>query len=371
MAEMLPTNPTHDNGGTPEAKPVSSAIPAKPRLPFLIEEIWELLLLIQKIVQCAREDLGRLGQWCGRNPAGALALAGIVGTVVYYCTAITPFNYGSISLTRWFIEGSRPGSNQAHARIVPLIAAALIWYRRDKFRSLLKWEGSALGLLPLGIGMLFFLAGIRCMNPRMSLGGLPFLIYGSTLFLWGGAVARVILFPCAFLVFMIPVGALEQATNNLQFIITGSVGAISHALGLSIFANGTTLTATDGSFHFEIAEGCSGIRSITAMTMLTAGFVHLTQDRFWKKAVIFGCSVVFALVGNVGRILVVVLVARFYDPKLAAGLVHDNASFVFFPVAILAMLGFAHLVNLDYAKLFAKAQSKTQTLTKEPVSHDD
>ena len=167
---------------------------------------------------------------------------------------------------------------------------------------------------------------------------------------------------------MVPVGALEQATSNLQFIITGIVGTLSHLLGIAILAVGTTLTATDGSFNFEIAEGCSGIRSITAMTMLTAVFVHLTQDRLWKKVLIFACSLLFAIVGNVGRIFTVVLVAKFYDTKFAAGIYHDYSGYVFFPIALLAMLGFSQFVNLDFRKLAGRSKTPAKATDQKPVS---
>ena len=133
-------------------------------------------------------------------------------------------------------------------------------------------------------------------------------------------MARILLFPCAFLLFLIPVAALEQATFRLQFAITGIVGALSNLVGIKIQAIGTTLSAMDKSFDFQIAEGCSGIRSLTAMAMLTAIYVHLTQKELWKKLVIFAFSIVFAIAGNVGRILTVILVAKWINPTLAGGI---------------------------------------------------
>jgi exosortase/archaeosortase family protein len=85
--------------------------------------------------------------------------------------------------------------------------------------------------------------------------------------------------------------------------------------------------------------------------MLTAIYVHLTQDRLWKKALILAFSIIFAIVGNIGRIFTVVLVAKFIDPKLAAGIYHDYSGYIFFPIALLAMLVFSKLVNLRFWKL--------------------
>jgi len=344
MAEPIPTNPTNKTGGVPEETAHSSDSHKAPltRSPSLLEDgldfgrsLWAILVAF--------------GKWCARNPAGAAAVAGIVATLYYFLWVLHPFAYGSISTLRWAWAAWNPEGDQSYGVMVPFIALGLFFFHREELARA-PGGGYVLGLVPLLFGILLFVLSVRCLNPRMALASIPFLLYGGIRWMRGQAAARVILFACAFLVFMIPVGALQQATARLQFIITGAVGALAHFLGISILAVGTTLTATDGSFNFEIAEGCSGIRSLTAMVMLTAVFVHLTQDRLWKKVVIFCGSFGFAIVGNIGRIFSIVLLAKFYDPRLAAGLYHDYSGFLFFPIAIVAMLFFAKVLNLDFHK---------------------
>lgn len=318
------------------------------------------------------EELSTFGGWCARNPLSVALLLGILATFFYFFAVFHPFVNGVKTTARWAWEAWNPEGNQQHGRLVPFLTLGLIWMHRDELRLAVK-RGSNLGLIPLGIGIFLFVLSVRCLQPRMALAGVPFLLYGAVLFVWGKAVARVLLFPCAFLIFMIPVAALEQATFRLQFIITGLVGLVAHFFGIGIQAIGTTLTASDGSFNFEIAEGCSGIRSLAAMTMLTAIYVHLTQDRIWKMGVIFFCSVFFAIVGNVGRIFTVVLVAKYYDPKFAGGLYHDYSGYLFFPIAFMAMLLFSKLVNLNVGsvqKLAVKMEAKAKAAEKEPASYD-
>ncbi len=297
----------------------------------------------------------RVNDLVRREPLSALLFATIVATFVYFF-GIVPlfirgtFISGACSVFAWAWQAWNPGMNQEHSKIVPIIFLWLIFYHRKKIAGAPK-ESDKRGLIFVGIGILFFILAARCLQPRLALGSLPFLIYGSVFYLWGKPTARIILFPCAFLIFLIPFGAIEQATFRLQFIITSAIGFLSRLVGLHIDAIGTTLTATDNRFNFMIAEGCSGIRSLTAMAMITAIFVHITQDRLWKKIVIFGFSVVFAIVGNIGRLFSVVLVARFIDPKLAAGIYHDYSGWFFFPIALLAMYSFGRILN---SGLFSK-----------------
>jgi exosortase len=294
------------------------------------------------------------GEWIRSNPSSALLLLTVLGTLVYFFGFLPlfvkgVFTSGVSSTAAWAWQAWNPTANQEHSKLVPLISLALIWYHRKKIKNAEK-RGSNSGLLFVAIGIALFLLSARCLQPRFALASIPFLIYGSVLYLWGKQVARIVLFPCAFLIFMVPVAAIEQATFRLQFIITGIVGFLSNLVGIKIQALGTTLTAADGSFNFEIAEGCSGIRSLTAMTMITAVYVHLTQNNLLKKILILAFSIVFAIAGNVGRIFTVVLVARFIDPKLASGIYHEYSGFVFFPIALIAMLLFSKLINLHWGQ---------------------
>lgn len=317
--------------------------------PPLLEELLDTVKVLWDILRNLAGLLAALGKWCARNPLGGVAAAGVVATLYYFFWTLHPFAYGSISAARWARAAWNPEGNQTYGCLVPPIALGLFYYHREALARA-PGGGEALGLAPLLLGVALFALSVRCLNPRMALASVPFLLYGGIRFVWGRAASRAILFPCAFLVFMIPVAALEQATSGLQFLVTGTVGWLSRLLGISILTLGTTLTATDGSFNFEIAEGCSGIHSVTAMMMLTAVYVHLTQDRLWKKVLIFSGSLVFAIFGNIGRIFSIVLLAKYYDRKLAAGLYHDYSDVLFFPAAILAMLFFAHLVNLGFRK---------------------
>src|SRR4051812_45516903 len=203
--------------------------------------------------------------WSATNPAGALLLFFVIATLVYFFGYLPlfvrgSFNAGTCSVAAWAWQAWNPTANQEHSKLVPFISLALIWYHRDKIRRAEK-RGSNMGLLWLAIGILFYVLSARCLQPRMALVSVPFLIYGAVQFLWGKKVARIILFPCAFLIFMVPVAAIEQGTFRLQFIITDVVGVLCNAVGIKIQALGTTLPGADGSFIFQIAEGCSGFLS--------------------------------------------------------------------------------------------------------------
>lgn len=307
--------------------------------------------------QASANWVATAGDWVRRDPVGAVLLLTTVSTLVYFFGFVPLFVKGTAvggvsSTAAWAWQAWNPGMNQEHSKLVPLISLGLVWYHRKEIQNAVK-RGSNTGLFFVAIGILLFLLSARCLQPRLALASLPFLIYGAVFYLWGSAVARIVLFPCAFLIFLIPVAAVEQATFRLQFIITSIVGFLSNLVGIKLDALGTTLTPVDNSFNFQIAEGCSGIRSLFAMTMMTAVYVHLTQDKLWKKIVILAFSVVFAIIGNIGRIFTVVLVAKFISPQLAAGIYHEYSGFISFPIALLAMFLFSKLINVNWREWVA------------------
>ncbi|MEA3189159.1 MAG: hypothetical protein QOD99_2989 [Chthoniobacter sp.] len=308
--------------------------------------------------------LSRLGRWFVENPAPAVLFSTLAATFFYFFCVFKLD--GALPVGHWAWLRWSPGYDMEHGKFVPLITLFLVWYHRDALWSAPK-GGSNMGLGFVALGVVFFILATRCVQPRVALGAVPFLLFGSVYYVWGWKTARILLFPLAFLIFMIPVAALEQATFRLQFIITAAVKMLATVGGIGVQSIGTTLVATDQSFNFEIAEGCSGVRSLTAMTMLAAIFVHLTQNRLWKKGTIFAFSAVFAIIGNIGRIFTVILVAKFYDPKIAGGIYHDYSGYVFFPIAVAAMLGFSKLVNTDLDSLKSDGR---KALEKENISYD-
>ena len=209
-----------------------------------------------------------------KNPLQAALFVGLLAVFVYFYGYVPLWSGGTQSTSSWAWSAWNPEGNQEHGKLVVPAVLFLVGYHRNQLAAAPK-EGSNWGLLFVAAGVLAFVVAARTVQARLAIVALPLLVFGAIYYLWGGRVARILLFPCALLIFAVPFGALEQATFQLQFTITGIVGALSHLFGIKIQAVGTTLSAAvvsaaDKPWNFDIAEGCSGIRSLMAMTMITA-----------------------------------------------------------------------------------------------------
>lgn len=283
--------------------------------------------------------------WIKRNPVATVLLAALTLTLIYFFGFVRIFANGHLSTFTWAWLAWNPETNYEHAKLIPFITVALIWYSRDKLRAA-PIGSSKWGWVFIAFGALLFVAGARTLQGRLSLTALPFLLLGIVLYVYGKHVARVLLFPIAFLLFMVPLNFLTQATMKLQFIETAAASAICNLLGIGVYAVGTTINAANESFHFTIDEGCSGIRSLMAIAMLSAIYGHFTQNRLWKKLAIFAAAIVFAIIGNTGRLVSIMVMARFFGQDLAGGPYHWISGYLSFPFAIAAMVLFGKLLNL-------------------------
>jgi exosortase len=301
--------------------------------------------------------------WVQRNPVATVLLLIISITLIYFFGFLKVFSGEHLSTFVWAWQAWNPENNYEHAKLIPLVAIFLVWYDRNRLKAA-RIGSSLWGWLFIGIGLFLFFAGARTLQARLALTALPFVLFGVVLYVWGREVARILLFPTAFLLFMVPLNFLTQATFRLQFLETGMASAICNFIGIHVDTIGTVVNATDNTFHFQIDEGCSGIRSLMAIAMISAIYGHFTQDRLWKKLAIFAAALLFAIIGNAGRLVSIFAVGRFFGQDLAGGPYHVISGYLSFPFAIAAMVLFGKLINI------ASMKTKRVASIKETASCD-
>ena len=296
--------------------------------------------------------LRRMGRWFRANPAKGLLIAGLASVIGYFYFGLKAFYGSKITAAEWIAAGWSPENDQEHCWGIIPVAIGLVVLRWREIAAAARTPANS-GLWFVAAGVLFFVAGIRCAEARYTIFAIPLLCYGMTRFLVGREVARLILFPCIFLLFMTPIGGLVQTTVPLQVMTANAIQILSSLVGIPIVVDGSNIISPNGSFEtMEVAGGCSGIRSLMAMTTLAALYAYFAMRGPIRGALLFASSLLFAVLGNFARVFSVVLFARFLDPKTATGLYHDYSGFVFFPVAVFAMVSFGSLLNRDWSGVF-------------------
>jgi exosortase len=267
----------------------------------------------------------------------------LVLVLIYFAYPAYPTVMGK-SLAGWTWHGCNSVNGFLHGRFVPVAFGVMIWLAWKQVRNL-QARPSYWGLLLLGLGFLFFLVSIRTIQPRLALIGAPFVVIGFTQYLFGFQITKHVVFPAFFLWFAIPVPGLEAIlTGNLQTFITKTCYHGGLMLGMDLTLTGSNIYIAGTTL--DIAEGCSGIRSLMALTMIAAVYANYTQKSLWKKAALFASSFPLAVIGNFFRIFTILLLTHFGFGDFAKKAYHDWAGLlIFFPIALSGLYLVDYLLN--------------------------
>lgn len=300
--------------------------------------------------------------------------ASVLSVVVLYGLVKYCFGYGSIpiSLSQMLWALWNDYGDWQHGMLVPFLIAWLV-YRDRATLARLPVKGSAMGIAGIIISLLLYWAGFKA--DIQYAGFLSFQMLLASLVLWflGWAWFRALLFPLGFMVFMWPFLFLD---NFIAFPLRLAMAEISYRfldlIGLDVIKEGSGIVsapdpvaglAKGERFQVDIADPCSGIRSLFALTMISAVYAHLTLRAWWSKWILFLMAVPLAVAGNFVRILMLTFGTLALGSEFAIGTIdhpsgyHMAAGFVVFGVALAGMVGIG--------KILGRMEHRTRTRGKD------
>jgi len=299
---------------------------------------------------CVTEREQDCCRWISTNLPGVLLLTVTLALVfyAYFVQIINPYhNTGYI----WLTAHWRNISHYSHGPLIPLIAAGLLWGKRDELRRAAVTPHNG-GLLVVAMAMAVYYLGVKGGQERFVVISFVLLLYGLTLALGGRAVFRVAFFPITFLFLMVPLNFLEERVAlPLQHVMAVCSTAVLNTLGVATQRVGTGIYSS--MFQFNVDKPCSGIQSLMALTTVTAAYAYVTQHEQWKRWLLFLSAIPLAVLGNMARVILVALVAQIYGQKLAMNLHDTVAGYIVFGVALLLMVCIGWLLELPYRRLWS------------------
>jgi len=235
--------------------------------------------------------------------------------------------------------------NYSHGFLVPLFSAFLLWKDRAKLRGL-QPRGSLLGLplLLAGIGMLL-LGDIGAEN-FLSRSSLIIILAGLVLFVLGPYVLRVVLFPLAFLFFMVPLPAIifYAITFPLQHMAAVQAAWVLDLLGVPVLLDGNIIHLSQISLG--VTEACSGIRSLISLMAGAIAWAYLLGPGRWTMALFAIATVPITVIANAGRVVMTGLIGQWFGVEYASGFFHEFAGWVVYMFALLCLIALYALLRL-------------------------
>ena len=221
----------------------------------------------------------------------------------------------------------------SHAFLVVPIAAYFAWRRRvDLERA--QQSPSAAGLVVVILSLSLLIVGTLGAELFLTRMSLVAFAVGALAFLFGWRHVRLLLFPLALLLLTIPIPAIviSRFTLSLQLIASQMAEGILGTLRIPVLRQGNVLVLPNATL--QVAEACSGIRSLIALVTLALVVAHVSRARLTTRALIVASAIPIAVVVNGLRVAASAIAASWYGAAAVDGAVHELMGGLMFLVAL-------------------------------------
>lgn len=235
--------------------------------------------------------------------------------------------------------------NFSHGFFVPAFSLFVVWKDRHQLRSLPS-EPSTWGLPIILFSLCTLVVGVLGAELFLSRISLIFLAAGMIVFLHGSQVFRLLLFPLGFLILMVPIPAIvfNQVTLPLQLLASKLSAGLLPLLGVPVLREGNIINLP--AMPLEVADACSGIRSLLSLTTLAIMYGYLMEKRIKVRVILALASIPIAVAANALRIVGTGLLVQYWDPDKAQGFFHEFSGWLMFVFSLLILFACHQLLTL-------------------------
>ncbi len=233
----------------------------------------------------------------------------------------------------------------SHGFLVPFFAGYLVWEkRRILLATSISPAWSGIGVMALGLGVLIL--GVYGSELFLSRVSLLILLAGLVLCFGGWQLLRELRFALLVLVLAIPLPAIifNQITFPLQILASKLAAALLPLCGVPVLREGNVLKLP--VMDLEVAEACSGIRSLMSLFTLAVFYGYFMEKSRWRQVVVILASIPIAIAANAVRILGAGLCVQYGDPDMAQGFLHEFSGWVIFLVSLACLYALHRALHL-------------------------
>ena len=220
----------------------------------------------------------------------------------------------------------------AHGFLIIPIAGWLIWGKRQHIRSLTPIPEYRALIFFGGAGFLWLLGALVNAEVVKQLALVTMLVIGLWVVL-GNKVCRAIMFPLAFLYFMVPAGE-DLVPVMMEFTATFTVNLLQ-ITGIPVYREGLFFSIPSGDW--SVVEACSGIRYLIASVTLGCVYAYLTYQSLSRRVIFIVISFIVPIIANGLRAYMIVMIGHLSGMELAVGVDHLIYGWLFFGLVMLIL----------------------------------
>ena len=212
----------------------------------------------------------------------------------------------------------------------------MVWRDRAGLQNLVG-RPSVLGLLVLLAGLAVLFVGTLGAELFLTRSSLLIVLTGIAMFLFGAALTRRLAFPLTFLLLMIPLPAIlfNQIAFPLQVLASRLGVAMLRVGDIPVLREGNVITLSN--ITLEVAEACSGIRSLVSLLTLGLLFGYVSGYGPPRRVVLALLTIPIAIVANALRVAGAGVTASWYGASAVEGFLHSFSGLLTFMSSLLML----------------------------------
>jgi exosortase len=252
-----------------------------------------------------------------------------LGFVVCYYPTFQWLNY----------KYSTPDSYYSHGYLIPFVILYLIYDKRNELKGL-PISSNILGLIVALFALIIHIIGV--LSDVSFISGFSIIAYciGLSLYLLGTTFTRHIIFPLAYLLFMMPVPdeylgivALPSKSAATWFALK-----ILDLINVPYIREGFSIVLANATFI--VGTPCNGLRSLISFLALGVLLIYFMRMNFFKSIFLLAIIPLMAVLLNGARIVILLLIAIYYGQEAASpeSFLHDASGLFVFVAGLVIMI---------------------------------
>jgi exosortase A len=224
----------------------------------------------------------------------------------------------------------------SHGFLIPIVSLYFVYERRKELSNLSP-SSTWIGFPLLVFGVMLLLLGNLAAEYFTMRFSILVVLGGIIYFLLGRESFKTLLFPVVFLIFMIPIPSvlMDRITFPMQLFASKAAAKSLHLIGIPALREGNVILLANTSL--EVAEACSGIRSLISLIALSVVFAYFSQNAMWKRVVLVLSTFPIAIIANAARVTGTGILAHHYGDKVAQSFFHGFSGWILFVVAFVCL----------------------------------
>jgi EpsI family protein len=189
--------------------------------------------------------------------------------------------------------------------LIPVLSGYMVWARRKQLAEMTPEPRLVAGGCLLAISLAVLLLGEAGMMLSLQELSFPFALAGMVLAILGFGFLRALLFPIAYLFFMIPVWevVIDHLHFPLQNFSARNGAALLNIIGIPAYRHGVYIDLP--TINLEVAQACSGVNYLIAIIAIGIPLAHLYVKGWRKKCLLVSFAVLIAILANGLRIALI------------------------------------------------------------------